>query len=361
MKRFLCLILFCLLGFKVSFGQQSGAQTLRLAQSIYEQGRLHEIPDLITKNINSFSDTELVSAYRLLTLSYIYLEEPEKADESMQKLLATSHFFEPNSNVEPAEFMGLYRTFRTKPVFNIGLKFGVNGTMPLLSNVYYVSNSAPGNGKYATKIGFQVGAVFEKEFFGTSKKSLIRRLVFAPEVFYTVRTFGYSNATIFTNDSTKSSEANQVVTIKQTWVDLNPIFQLKLTEKSTTFIPYVGLGPGVSFLLNASNTMVTTRTGGKGVVSGPDVAVTSSYNTIVPSAIGLIGFKYRFGAIYLVAEARVQYFLMNPISTDSRSGSGRQEAVLDYNYISPNYKPLSLTANIGFVFPYFNPIKLKRK
>src|SRR5215467_3982389 len=122
MKHFLPFFLLCFLGLKVSFAQQSGAQTLRLARSVYEQGRLHEIPDLINKNIAQFSKTELVDAYRLLTLSYIYLEEPEKADESMQKLLQTEHFYEPNPNVDPAEFIGLYKTFRTKAVFNAGVK-----------------------------------------------------------------------------------------------------------------------------------------------------------------------------------------------------------------------------------------------
>ncbi|GHN02790.1 hypothetical protein WSM22_42790 [Cytophagales bacterium WSM2-2] len=356
MKYFLSILFFCIVS--ISYAQQTGTQTLRLAQSVYEQGRLHEIPDLINKNIAKFSKTELVSAYRLLTLSYIYLEEPEEADKAMKNLLNTDHFFEPNPGVEPAEFMGLYKTFRTKPVFNIGLKFGVNGTTPLLSNLYYISNSAPGNGKYATKVGFQVGAVFEKEIFANSKSKFAKQVVFAPEVFYMTRTFGYTNANIFTNDSTKASEADQVVTVKQTWLDINPVFQYKLRKHSTTFIPYVSFGPGVSVLLNASNTLVTTRAAGKGVVSGPDVDVKSGYNKIVPSVLGSVGLKYRFGAIYLVAEARIQYFLMNPVSESSRSIT---ESTFAYNYVSPNYKPLNITANIGFVFPYFNPIKLKRK
>src|SRR5689334_5603952 len=175
MKYFLFLVFLCFLGLKVSFAQQSGAQTMRLAQNIYEQGRLHEIPDLINKNITRFSKTELVSAYRLLTLSYIYLEEPEKADESMQKLLQTEHFFEPNTNVEPAEFIGLYKTFRTKAVFNAGIKFGGNFTTPLLNELYYVPSAAPGNGKYSPKFGFQFGLVFEKDLFPSSRNSLLSR------------------------------------------------------------------------------------------------------------------------------------------------------------------------------------------
>src|SRR5437763_151264 len=114
MKYFLALVLFCFVGFTCSFGQ-SGAQALRLAQSIYEQGRLHELPSLPglqDKEIVKYSKSEQVNAYRLLTLAHIYLEEPELADVSMLKLLDADHFYEPNANVEPAEFMGLYKTFR---------------------------------------------------------------------------------------------------------------------------------------------------------------------------------------------------------------------------------------------------------
>lgn len=371
MKHFLYVLFLCFLGLKVSFAQQSGAQTLRLAQSVYEQGRLHEIPDLINKNITRFSKTELVSAFRLLTLSYIYLEEPEKADESMQKLLQTDHFFEPNSNADPAEFIGLYKTFRTKAVFNAGVKFGGNFTTPLLTDVYYVANAAPGNGKYSPKFGFQAGLVFEKDLFPNSRNSVLNRIVFAPEMLYTSRTFAYDNKGIFTSDSVPKGQsvvevADQKITLKQTWLDFNPVFQLKL-KNSTTFVPYVGFGPGLSLLLNASSTIVTTRTSvnktSPGVSSGPDVVTSGIFKSVIPSVIGSAGVKYRLGSVYVVGEVRVQYALVTPINSAKRTGQGTTAAssVFDYAYTPPNYKPLNLVINLGIVVPYFNPIKIKRK
>lgn len=373
MKYFLSLLFLCFIGLKFSFAQQSGAQTLRLARSVYEQGRLHEIPDLINKNIAQFSKSELVDAYRLLTLSYIYLEEPDKADESMQKLLQTEHFYEPNPNVEPAEFIGLYKTFRTRAVFNAGFKFGANFTTPLLNEVYYVANGAPGNGKYTAKVGFQAGLVFEKDLFTKSKKVILSRIVFAPEVMYTARTFSYDNKEVFSSDvllppnGSSVAVADQKITLKQSWLDINPVFQLKL-RNSTSFVPYVGFGPGVSVLLNASSTIVTTRTSinntSPGVSSGPDVVTSGNFKTIIPSVIGSAGVKYRLGGVYVVAEFRVQYALISPVNSGSRiggTGSGASAAVFDYGYTLPNYKPLNFVINAGIVIPYFNPIKLKRK
>ena len=101
-----------------------------------------------------------------------------------------------------------------------------------------------------------------------------------------------------------------------------------------------------------------TNTSVKGSVNGPDVDFTKSYHKLVPSIIGLAGVKYRFNSVYLVGEFRVQYGLTNPVNPNSRSNlSGAYE----YQYQLSNYKPLNFTVNIGITYPYFKPLKLKRK
>jgi hypothetical protein len=359
MKQFLALILTCFVGFSSSYAQ-SGTQALRLAQSIYEQGRLHELPTLPglqDKEIEKYSKSDQVNAYRLLTLAHIYLEEPELADVSMLKLLDADHFYEPNSSVEPAEFMGLYRTFRTKPLFAGGLKVGGNSTMPLLNSLYYVSDGT-GQGKYSTQVSIQFGLVFEKALFSNSKNKLLRKLTFAPEFQYTPRKFGYTNSAFLTG----SGDFKGI--IKQTWLELNLVTQLKL-NKSKTFQTYVALGPGISYLskgtLSAPQTSWTGASAGKGTVVGADVDNTKSYKKIIPTIIAAVGAKYKFGSIYVTGEFRVQYGLTSPASSSSRINGPNDPSVFEYNYILPDYKPLTVMANIGFVLPYFNPIKLKRK
>ncbi len=127
MKILIPLFLVVTITFSAKAQLTSCAQTLRLARSTYEQGRLHEIPSLLQKCLtdNSFSTEEKIQAYKLLTLSYIYLEEPEKADETMLSILRTDPEYAPNVSVDPAEFMALYRTFRTNPLFSVGVKVGV--------------------------------------------------------------------------------------------------------------------------------------------------------------------------------------------------------------------------------------------
>lgn len=126
MRRILLLFVVVLLAGSYARAQSTCAQTLRLAQSIYDQGRLHELPQLLQKCLeeNGFNDEEKVNAYKLLTLTYIYLEEPAKADEYMLALLRTDTEFKVNDAVDPAEFVALYKTFRTYPIYRIGGKLG---------------------------------------------------------------------------------------------------------------------------------------------------------------------------------------------------------------------------------------------
>jgi hypothetical protein len=115
-------------------GGPTPAQTLRLARATYEQGRLHEIPSQLSEEIISqMSKQEKVEAYKILCLSYIYLEEPEKADEAMLNILSTDHYYEINDRVDPAEFVALYYTFRRNPIYRIGAKLGGNFSRPNVS------------------------------------------------------------------------------------------------------------------------------------------------------------------------------------------------------------------------------------
>jgi hypothetical protein len=147
MRRFLLPVFFIILTSKAYCQAPSCAQTLRLARATYEQGRLHEIESQLKPCLEGgFSKDEKqlkVDGYKILCLSYIYLEEPEEADDAMLRILQTDPYFQINPAVDPAEFVALYRSFRTKPVFRIGAKVGPNYTMVnVIKNYYVLGNSA---------------------------------------------------------------------------------------------------------------------------------------------------------------------------------------------------------------------------
>src|SRR5690242_7998403 len=150
LKRLTPYLLFTVLASSQAFGQGTGkcTQTLRFAQATYESGKLHELAGILgddcLKEGGGFNTEERRQAYKLLVQSYIYLEEPEKADQAMLNLLTTDEFFRPNPDVDPAEFVSLYRRFRTNPLFRVGAKMAVAVNAPLSTADFYVGDAAKG-------------------------------------------------------------------------------------------------------------------------------------------------------------------------------------------------------------------------
>jgi len=362
MKRILIVFL---LGLGVACGtataQQSCTQTLRLANSSYDQGRLHELPGLLKGCLQSsdgFTKAEKVTAYKLLVLSYIYLEEPKQADSTMILLLEADHFFEPNQALDPGEFIGLYNTFRNKPVFNVGIKLGINFTLPSVSSNYYIGNNSLGAGTYTPSLGIQGGFVFEKGLFQNWKNQKWKKFTLAPEILFVSRAISYDNSP-FTNYLGSNPDTNTLLKVSESqgWLDLNVLVQYQL-KPASKLNPYVALGPGVSYLLSSSSSPTTTRGNTGNVVSGPPVDLTNSYKKLVYSITASTGIKYRFGGLYATLEIRYQYGLSNLVNPDKRYN---KEFSFDYVGGLNDYSIQNLQVMAGAVVPIFKPQKLKRK
>jgi outer membrane protein W len=333
--------------------QPNCSQTLRLARSTYDQGRLHELPGLVKGCLgdDGFTKQEKVEAYKLLTMAFLYLEEPEKADSSMLLLLKADPFFEINKEVDPQEFIGLYNTFRTAPIFSVGVKLGANISQPSASSNYYVGADSKGLGEYNSTIGLQFGLAFEKRLFQNSKKEMLRRFTLAPELLYVPRTFKYEVPTVFKNDNGSGSVAKFSAQENQAWLDLNVLLQYQLKKKSK-LNPYVTLGPSIGYLLSGTRQQVLTRTSGS-VTSGPDIEINKSIKQLIVSVVAGAGIKIKVGSVYLTGDVRYQFGLSN-ITSDTRTNF---ENTFDYGNQFNNYSINNIAVMIGGSKPIFNAKK----
>jgi len=129
MKRILLLLIISFLGIWQLKSQTTCTDQLRLAQSKFDEGSLDEIPQLIAACMkDGFTKEEKTNAYKLLIQTYLFNEEPEKADQTM--LLFLNEF--PSYNIavnDPKEFVNLYRTYRTNPIFKIEISGSGNLSM----------------------------------------------------------------------------------------------------------------------------------------------------------------------------------------------------------------------------------------
>jgi hypothetical protein len=349
MKRILFCFLISCISVRTYAQISSCAQTLRLAQSTYEQGRLHELPGLLEsclKNVGAsgFNKDERVRAYKLLAMAYIYLEEPEKADEAMLNLLRTDPYFTPNPDVDPAEFIGLFGTFRTTPIYRLGVKLGGNASQP---NLVSSNDVSTGSSNYKFGFGFAGGVVGEIPI----QIQRFRKFTVSPEIQFQLS--GFKNTT-----TVSQSTGDFIITGKQslTYVSLPILVQYKIGKSKLN--PYVALGASGDYLLSSTLTLDETRPKFQAVQS-QSVNNLTGYNKINISAVVGAGVKFRLAGGYFLTEVRFKYGL-SQISNKGNTYTNNIQ-VFDYKYADGLYSINSLTLSVGYVQNFFNPKKLTRK
>lgn len=349
MKRLYLLAFVSLFSLSAIAQKTNCSQVLRLVRSTYESGRLHEIEGMVKACLDDprgFSTEERRETYRYLTLTHIYLEEPEKADEAMLNLLRTDHFFQINKTLDPAEFIALYNKFRTEPVFRGSLKFGINASQPTVQNYYNIGSAGAGLGKFGISPTFQAILGFEKDISG-------KRITIAPELGFVNRKYTYNNPSLALSDANGSPVSSLDYIQSQSFLDLNGIVHYKF-KNTIELQTYAGGGPALSYMLSSSN-QATTKLGNDFTIAPPNENDKTSFNALTYSIVAVAGGRLKFGEIYVMGEVRYQYGLSNMINPDKRTWPN----MAFNNQIQHNdYRLSTLMINVGVVVPYFNPKKL---
>jgi hypothetical protein len=326
---------------------QSCSQLLRLARATYEQGRLHEVAALFdgkdclttTADGGGLSKTEKVEAYRLLTLTYIYLEEPEKADDAMLSLLRTDNYFEPNPAIDPAEFLGLYNTFRTWPIYRLGVRLGTAYTTPNVKESNPVIN---GDATYQSRLSFIVGAT------GEIPLDRYGKFTFNPELYFAQRSYAAEV------NSPGVGVYTGITRISTLAVPLS--VQYALFKEKTKFNPYLLAGVWTDIIFSGQTASSTIRSGNESIIEQSiDIKDQLKPISIAPQ-LGA-GVKYRAAGGYLTAEVRYLYGV-NAITTNVYNN---QALIWDYHWADGVNRLSSWQLTVGYVQNFFNPKKLSSK
>lgn len=330
----------------------SCTQTLRQARSTYEQGRLHEIPTLLQRCLESgFTQSEKIEAYKILALSCIYLEEPENADKAMLNILRTDPEFKPNNTVDPAEFIALYNSFRTNPIYSIGVKVGpsYNWFNTTAANGVNDLNSSYGNGvsENKPKLGFQAGIVFD---IPINKKFSLQ-----PEVVL-------STAKVeTTNDNLLVSEDNASLGSIQMAQSFTAV-QLPISGLYTLFDgkydPYVSIGVTPAYILKSQITATRFITG-YGPVTERTFDARDLINVFTVSGQVSGGVRTKVKRGFLYAEIRYTMGLTTLTKTEEIY-KANPELAFAYGYPANINKLNSLAITVGYMRNQYNPKKKNR-
>ena len=319
------------------------AQTLRLARSVYENGRLHELDGLLADCVkgNQWTTQERVDAYKLLTLAYIYMEEPEKADAMMLSILQTDPEFHPDINIDPAEFVALWSTFRTEPVYRLGVKFGANASQP---NVHQYTPINEGTENYKYGYGFQAGVTAEIGIFNG-------KFVVNPELYFQSKAFKINNSFFESNQTTTGTVAMKSISLPVTVQYPLPFGQK--ADGSSKWTTYVGLGLATDFLLKVSTQLHTDVTAQSPVNTSSTEKI--QYKSFNFAPILSAGAKWKVRKAEIVTEIRFNYGASTIFNKQKLYDS--QSEVFGNKFVHGPFSVNTLSVSAGYLLNKYIPKK----
>jgi hypothetical protein len=324
-----------------------------MARALYESGRLHEVDKYLESCQSSSVKAERIEAYKLLCLTYIYLEEPEKADAAMLKLLQIDHEFVINPKADPAEFVALYRTFRTDPVYRLGGKLGTNITQP---NVLSFIPANDGKSEYSAGIGFQGGVSLELPL-----SRYVKGLTFAPDLNFVFKNFNYSNdVTVLDSETGDDRDFKTTGKERHMWISVPISFQYDIFRShfdQKRIKPFIGIGLSTDILINASNTFLRTKEGASSLEE-QTLNVTGERNKINLSGIVTGGIKLRVAGGYAIAEVRYSHALTK--ANDIEDIYALAEKTFPSGYVDGVFKLNTISVCIGYTYNIYNPKKISK-
>ena len=366
---FLAILLFCLLS-QSGYGQTSENEgcilVLKDAEKFYDEGKLEKIPSMLDACIeNGFNKDEKIKAYRLLTLTYLFDDNNEMAEQSIENMLKLDPEHVINESVDPIEFIYLYNEYRTEPIFTYGINGGANISSVRLIEQYSLDNdnvnTNGSNNTYFNKTGFQGG--LQGSLMLIKNMHLNLGLTFKTTQIRFTQNY-YLNS--FDNSAdTLSSFGNLESIENHSWLRLpiNLTYDIKLTPKIYT---YLRVGGYIGSLVSAKSTLTRTYSANSLIapVTGPPEDIKTRRNLLNYGLTGGLGFKYRIPKGNIFLDVRYNYSLRNlNVGDQYKSGTAypvNQNLLYKYYSVDDNIIMDDLAFTIGYSRFFYKPKKKKK-
>ncbi len=376
MRKILFLLFFCTLSLGVF--AQNCTQKLVQAERDYEAGRLAGIPNALAAclaNKDGFSKEEQIRAYRLLTLVHIFTDNEPAAEEALVKLLKADPEHLLDESTDPAELFYMYDQFQVNPIFRLGLRVGVNQSLPSVMETFTTSNTNfdakfyNGNedGSAFTNLGSTVLAL---GFWGelTIEKHLGKG--FEAVGGFQGRLSSYNVDNFYSNEleGTLSEDLNEelISTLtNQQFYGRVPLY-IRYTynyRRRTGVKPYAILGVSGDYLLSAVYSDAT-RGGGtpftlNATAGEDDLKQFDQVNDFNVSAFVGLGIKIPARTHFLTFEFRYDNSFLNYINADNRYAN--QVVSFDLAHVEDNLTLNFVSFSVGYIHSIYNPKKKEKR
>jgi len=339
------------LAFAVSvFAQDQCALALSEAEDKYEQGKLYEVPGLIRSCLtNGFSQEQKIRAYRLLTLSYLFLDYYQEADSAYLNLLRLSPEYSTNEELDPMEIINHHQKFTTRPIYYLTIgKLGFNLSSANVLQEFSISQASNNSSKYSSLLGFHAG-------FG-AEMVLYKNLHLAGELFLSRKSLRLKDTHW---DFYKTS-----LDINHTEIELPLMLKYNILNGDVVPFATAGVSPGYLVESNIQNIegVYTELDEDFPLQTRPEISTGKFKNEFNYSLLFGGGVNYKIGLNYLVFEARYSIGMLNVTDKNNRWREDFVEArdlKFPSAYVDDDFKISNLSFFIGFVKPIYKPRKVK--
>lgn len=337
MKRLLLLFIFVAAFGRLLLAQGTCTDVLRDAQQRFDDGLLGDVPGLIADCMkDGFTKEEKANAYKLLIQTYLFSEEFDKADEVMMDFLNEfpSYSLAPN---DPTEFVNLYRTYRTEPIFKLEASLGLNFNIPTFLQKYSVAN--PASSEYYANPGINV----EVDYVNTINENFD----YGAGLSFAYLRLGYSDSTF---DYTEVA-----TTFTSMFVGVPLSLRYNYSMRFIDLYARVGLEP--VYLINYKADI--TRTDeiiGREVLSHTEFLEDYHNRFDLCPFLG-VGAKLDIGRDQLMLSLSYKFGILNQLAEDQRL----KNLNLSQEYFTTEDNSLNNTVLFSFSYirPIYNPKKIR--
>lgn len=337
--------------------QSTCTQNLRKAEKKFEGGQLTEVPEIVSYCLlnKEFSSEEMLKAYKLLTITYLYLDDSLNAEISFYNLLKEFPDFVLNESVEPAELVNLFHTYRTLPLYSFGLQAGTNFTLISPVSLYGIDNTGQRTENYQPLLGYHAGFRFEvpisKRIFittGSSFNMLRYRNI------RSLSTTSWKNE----NENDPSYNFAQVnFSENQSWINIPLTIGASLGNNQIKNYFYAGASTGylIASKANISRSFSYASNSGSDI-KGPDINVKElRYNLNFWGVLGA-GLKIRSGLNQINIEAQYDIGFLNLVNASKRYSNS--QLINRYGYLDNDIKLSFLTLKGSYMITRYKPKKI---
>ncbi len=314
------------------------------AQKLYEQGMIEEIPQMLAPCMqDGFTRTQVIEAYKLIILSYLFDDNQFEAEKTMVEFLKKFPEYEIMPN-DPVEFVYLFESYRTTSIFSFGFTAGFNMTDPRIIESYSVYDQRNVSLKNTMKPGFQ---------FGIGVGRYISRKMFVNlELKFSENRYGFKDEVITPLPGLNGISS---VTYSEKLYKLMMPLSVSYEFSGKKLHYFLRGGFSVASITGVTGTASRQFTEEIAPVPGETNDIARYRKNIMYAGIAGAGVRYKVPHGVLTAELRASIGLNNIVRPERRFENMQQ--IMKSYYEDDNFSINTFSFSAGYYFSFYKPKK----